>query len=194
MNLLFLTLISFSLAFGLRLNDVCKMNESQCKGRYDSDFQYKEYCEKECIGKQMYKCTLDHCAIDKKSCQNFKHLNQVVKSINRLQVFNKELEKYKASLNSVSECQSSNYTYHSNDVCINGLNCHFIQKYIIRNSKYNLFKPVVCQCSGFHSYHCGKYCTVHKTACSNLMNKTSDQVIQSCDNGNNKYERKILLF
>ena len=102
MNLLFLTLISFSLAFGLRLNDVCKMNESQCKGRYDSDFQYKEYCEKECIGKQMYKCTLNHCAIDKKSCQNFIHLNQVVKSINRLQVFNKELEKYKASLNSNS--------------------------------------------------------------------------------------------
>lgn len=197
MIFLLLILVSFSLSSSFKVNDVCKIEEYECKGVYDSNLIYREICEKNCAGKLMYKCAEDECTLDARACKEYLRMSNLIKSINRLQLFSKEMKKFNSKLNNVSKCQSLKYTFDKSDVCLNGKNCSYRERYTIRNSKYSLSKQIKCRCEGKHNYHCGTdHCSIHKRACTQFIaNKSlNENKIALCENSNKSYERKIKIF
>ena len=61
------------------ITDFCFSIDTECKGDYSLNGDYKTKCEKLCSGKYEYKCDQDFCALNKESCEIFNRKSQVLR-------------------------------------------------------------------------------------------------------------------
>lgn len=194
---LILTFLIYNVA-SLRINSYCRINRLQCKGSYDFGFNYFEKCEKfPCLGKYGYQCQRDICSVDKSSCDKFIDLTHLIKSIRSSNMYDLKMKQFNSFVSNFIECPFIKHELNETDVCVNGQNCFYVEKYSVKNIRTNLAKQAICPCSTTHNYHCGsEYCTVHSAACEALRLLNSDQLseFKKCGNANKLLNRKIKLF
>jgi hypothetical protein len=191
----YITVIHFT--YSLRTSDFCYPTELECKGFYIKNGIYKTSCEKTCTNNK-YKCNEELCALNEKSCLEYKNRLHTLASIQILIKFKSKIKN--CSKISFSQLEKSNWKA---DVCLNGLNC-FKKHYIwIRNDYVEKTVRITCPCvSKKHSFKCGTdYCTLNNHTCSLLLLQQSNNAtkfsigMSKCNNGNNIIKQKnIIIF
>ena len=182
--------------FSLKTSDICTNKQQQCKGFYDFGYNYNQRCERiNCQGKYGYECREDYCTVDKQTCTEFIKTSHLIKSIKSSKLFDIKMKQLQTFINGFKVCPMIEFNLESNDVCINGQNCFYVEKYSNRNLKNIFSKQAICPCSGSHSYQCGDgFCTVHSNACEVLEQDHNLREFKSCGNHKKLLNRKIKLF
>jgi hypothetical protein len=165
------------------ITDFCFSIDTECKGDYSLNGDYKTKCEKLCSGKFDYKCDQDFCALNKESCEIFNRKSQVL----RLMHFSFK-EKIK-------NCPVNSHKISKKDFCINTKNCSENKLKLSRNGFVLNKQSKVCQCNGKHTYECGQsVCTKSDKACNILSKNLKDLKIQLKKAGIQNCDMKKLKF
>ena len=97
-------------------NDYCIRIQNDCNGFFGFDQKYDIKCLKTtCKGKLNYKCGLDFCARNKRSCETISNLMFLLKTYKGLLLFEKEHEKYSNFIGKIKKCSMKTYAIQSND-------------------------------------------------------------------------------
>lgn len=127
----------------LETNDLC-VSTSPCKEKHSS------------------RCTIDLCALNAKSCNDYKIFKSSLsyRSLNILINFQKNIK----------ICESS--ALNRNNYCLNNLDC-FKQHYILTRGGFREYKKRInCNCNPkIYSFECGDYCALSEKHCEFLNMK-----------------------
>jgi hypothetical protein len=183
------------------------MVEKECRGDYDSNYNYHIKCEPiSCHGKYLYNCG-DKCSLDETICSNYESF-RLANQRNRgdlLSIFNsyhkngKELGKIKLKNfnQNISTCPKLEYEFKLDHICLSGTNCYEkIKPYRGFKNEY-IYRKTKCYCQGIYNYECNSsYCSINKQSCDYFMNISSNGLIikQSLNKCGNDYMKIIKQF
>lgn len=138
----FLVLISFDFIFSFENSDICAQKDIDCKGIYDEHDVYKIDCKKEtCQSIHKYRCDIDRCAIDQKSCHKYLDLkNDLIKVLISPLMHLSNLKKYNFLVNGIQDCPSTKLKWNPRSICLKANNCFTQQDFVFYRNVFHFKK------------------------------------------------------
>lgn len=163
--IIFILLINENICF--ESSDICLQTDLECQGISDPFNNYKNHCKKtNCTGDYSYKCDDENCAINEKSCEQFRKLkSNLMRLVLSPVMYNFEMRKYTNVFGAIKKCQIQEYKWDRKDICMRSENCVF-KLALPYSYMINLKQRTICSCNKLYSYQCdSKYCAKHNKAC-----------------------------
>jgi hypothetical protein len=190
MKIFLISLFIIEFSFSLKQNEICKHNQEECKGTYNSQNIYNIECKKtKCEASHQFKCNQIYCTKNARSCIDFYNLNRPSFSILRLP---QRKNSHSLSSKQIKDCKLKEYKLNEKDFCLTDKSCTLFKKKTkssMINSDHSSTEMIICPCRGKLNYHCGfKYCTINNLACKHLskllIKNKSFNYFKKCMNAN----------
>ena len=99
-------------AFTLKSSQMCKF--------FSTANGMKSIINNECVGNLKFKCTDDHCSMDKETCDLFLKVKTITRSFPRLPYYERKVEEFKNFVRTIKYCpiREKYISILSHDVCI----------------------------------------------------------------------------
>lgn len=155
-----MTLVSLSSSgCSLRTSDICQV-ETKCENNI---------CETALCNHVDYKfkCGVNMCAKTKHACEMYTNL-YIIARMNSFRSNDKQQRRYQSFKKYVRDC-----THHRNmvslEVCARGVECYVKKKFTSKTRISQIVNKIDCPCPEEYSYECGKYCSIGKNECDQLI-------------------------
>ena len=188
------------LSSNFSLNDICKIEQDECKGKYNLNLNFTLICEKEKCTNSLFKyqCTVNYCARNYKACDEYKKLNSLFESFKmlRLHQTNSYVKQESEFRNNIKKCPKQENNWQSSDFCLRQKNCSslYILEKSFRNPSY-MIKNIKCLCPPTHSYECNSnHCSLNRKACDYIQTNSFklNSSIKTCDRV--ELKKSVLLY
>ena len=188
--------------YSLNSINYCLINDKKdnCISYYDNNnHNYITKCSNsDCNnnGDYNYKCLLDQCSINKLTCDQFKQINNLIKSLTNSNLLYLQMERMRQFKQTFKPCpQQQVNIFNSSQLCLNKKQiCAYYYNYNIRGIKRKAVVKEQCECTGKYNYECGNYCTTNQIACDTWkkVNKTNF-ILKDCKYDSKIFEKNIKL-
>lgn len=165
----------------------------------------KQFCIKpihheqtECSSNLTFNCGVDHCALNKETCEVFLNLEYLFRTVKILGgVYDLQARKFLRFRNNLDFCPIK-----FENLCDNtGNDCFYKQEVLSKNGyKINILKKVDCPCGSTYEFECAKgFCAANQTSCE-IFNQFKSKIggsqalkkqIPKCDASIKYFRKKI---
>ena len=153
MKLLLLVIIIIKLSYLTLTQRLLSSDELCNKAKYQT----------KCPDNYTFTCKSDKCSFDKTACSKLFYFNYQVRVSKNRESLKTNLGKYEKFLKSIKKCESD---WQPNKVCLNLNNCSALE---FNNSTKKFTKySRKCECTGEHSFGCGRLCAVDRKTCDSF--------------------------
>lgn len=181
----------------LESSDICSISAPECRQDYNLNEKTNKICEQiKCAADLKYRCTRNHCSTDNQTCKRFFSMNSFVKSMQRVQLYQREVSHFKKFINGITNCSHVDYVFEKSDACLNSQMCIYKEVFTVRNVKHSSIKKKICGCVGNFGFKCSnEVCTIGKIACDHyLKTRNGSAEFKQCLNGKRVFNKKLSLF
>lgn len=134
-----------------------------------------------------YKCDLNQCSSNRKSCDDFVNFTYLSRLFN-IQFHNRLSDAYQIFIFKIKQCKPAHITLDYANVCINGKQCIRKIKLPVREYDFNVINPIKCPCTTAYPYECGSdFCAADSKSCDIYnfsRNLNLNFSIRNCGNDN----------